>query len=171
MNTALFVCVLVDVIFLRLSALEEIKCDLTEQRIGENVLLLFCVGCDLLAELIELGLEQVCGAAGYLGAVAEYLLLEIEVDGCGRSAVLTCDETCELLRYHLIAQVSTAELLRYQLKALAAENVEHRLRTDHLRRRGNERGITRICADARNLAEHLGEQLALTCVLKLRNKV
>ena len=157
MNTALFVCVLVDVIFLRLSALEEIKCDLTEQRIGENVLLLFCVGCDLLAELIELGLEQVCGAAGYLGAVAEYLLLEIEVDGCGRSAVLTCDETCELLRYHLIA--------------LAAENVEHRLGTDDLRLRGNERGITRICADARNLAEHLGEQLALTCVLKLRNKV
>ena len=96
-NTGLLVCVLVYVIFLRLSALEEIECDLTEQRIGKDILLLLCVGCDLLTELIELGLKQVRGAAGYLGTVAEYLLLEIGINGCGCSAVLARNETGELL--------------------------------------------------------------------------
>ena len=152
-NTGLLVCVLVYVIFLRLSALEEIECDLTEQRIGKDILLLLCVGCDLLTELIELGLKQIRGAAGYLGTVAEYLLLEIGINGCGCSAVLARNETGELLGYHLIA--------------LTAENIEHRLGADDLRRRGNKRGISGICTDARNLAEHLGKQLALSCVLKL----
>ena len=72
-----------------LTVLEEIGCNLREQSVGKNILLLLDPLLALLTELRKLGLNQVCRSAGDRCNIADALLLNHGIERLDRLTELT----------------------------------------------------------------------------------
>ena len=142
----------------QVAAVDELGCDLREQRKGEHVLLALGEVLVLLAVLGKLGLQKVGGAAGddVLGLDAR-LGADLFVDGSGQLAVFAAQHGLGLLGDHLVA--------------LAGDDVQHGLRADDLAGRRDQRGIAEVLAHARNLSEHVVVLVLLARLLELGDEV
>ena len=87
----------------RFSLLEKLDGNLLEERIGEDILILYSPRLYLLAKLVKLGLERVCGTICYRLFVSDYLLAEVWSDIYGSLAVFAANDTLKFLGDHLIA--------------------------------------------------------------------
>ena len=85
------------------SLLEEFDCNITELRIGKNILFLLIILGDLISELIKLRLKAIGRAAVDHFLVAADLLSELGVDLAGRFTVFTGNHILKFLRNHFIA--------------------------------------------------------------------
>lgn len=128
-----------------------------EQRVGQNILFLFVVLCDLRAILGELGLDEVGRTARDRLFVAEDLFDDLRIGLRRQSAVLASEHALCLGGDHLVS--------------LAADDVEHRLRADDLAGRGDERRIAEILAHVRHFGEHFFVLVECTERFELSYKV
>ena len=80
MNAVCGIRVLVEVVLLLLSPIEELDSNLLEQSEGEKVLVLLLIGSNPLTEGVDLGSDLVSGTVINDLVVADDLLLEVLVD-------------------------------------------------------------------------------------------
>ena len=147
----------VDADHLLVALLEELRRDLREHRVGQHILLLDRPLCSLGLEFLHLGLEGVGKPAGDRLLVAEDPLGELLADRGGGLAVVAMDQALELLGHHLVP--------------LAQDDIEDRLGADDLAGRGDQRRVTGVLADTRDLSEHLVQLILLAGVLELLEHV
>ena len=110
--------VAVHALLLGIALFKELGCHLREHCVGQHILFLRCPLGSFCLQLVHLRSQSISKAAGNGLLVAQDLLGELGLDGSGSLAVITVDQTLELLGDHLVA--------------LAQDHVEHSLRTNDL---------------------------------------
>ena len=135
----------------------ELARDLREQGVGQNVLLAAGDVLGLLAVLRQLWLEQVSRAAGDDLVIANALAADFLIYFTGQLAVFAAEQALGFLRDHLVA--------------LTGDDVHNGLRADDLARRGDERRIAEVLADAGHLSQNIVIAILLTCLLELAEHV
>ncbi len=138
--------------------LEELGSNVREQCVGEDILVGAVEAFELrglVAELIPFRLEEVGGTD------VDRLLLGLllgELDDL-RVAITQA--------FAVVAEHEVRELTRHDLVA-AHEDVEHSLRADDLRRRGDQRRVTSVGLDLGNLGHDLVDTIACALGVELR---
>ena len=120
MDTVLGVSLIVKIIFLLLSPIEEFNGNLLKQGERKKVLILLTVGSNSLTKRINLGCDFICGPVVNDILVANNSSLKIIGDRRGASAVFTAYQGLEFLR-----NTGVATLTR-------KDDVINRLRTNDL---------------------------------------
>ena len=145
--------VAVHALLLGIALFKELGCHLREHCVGQHILFLRCPLGSFCLQLVHLRSQSISKAAGNGLLVAQDLLGELGLDGSGSLAVITVDQTLELLGDHLVA--------------LAQDHIEHSLRTNDLAGGGDQRRIACILADAGDLCQHFVQLIFLAGILQL----